>query len=298
MDRTAALLDLQEWLPGLEAVKRYLATPSRYALMVDGHEVEVGTVEQLLSQSKLRARIVEATLRLPGWVHNTKWDAVLERVLAAVTDVEVAQTSDYDLLLEWLALYLEQRKPVLEADERNWLPSLRQEQPVFYRGEVAVNVNGLARWLHEHRNEKRTSPSALAMLLKRYGAESVLIRAMDGGVRRGRRYWVLPTSLLPEWLITSLEDVNQTYSDMDQVEQSGSEEIAHENTVQDGDGTVEQALADSQNLPADVVNDQTAVPLFQPSPGRHLDDVPPMIQVDPPVPFDNESKERYERLEI
>lgn len=201
LPKEEALRRIQEWIPGTERVLRILSTPVQYALVVEGGKrVDLGPVDVLLSQRRFRAKVVESLNLLPRWLDQRYWDSMAQAVLDAAEEVEAPEAEELDLLRAWLEAYLEERSPARADDPQSYEAHLRMELPVITpTGEVAVNSVNMATWLNDSRGVK-IQPRALALLLRRYGSEMVKIQVWREGRNRTRRYWLIPATLLPEWV--------------------------------------------------------------------------------------------------
>ena len=244
LPREEALARLREWIPGVERVLRVLSTPVHYALVVEGKRVELGPVDTLLSQRRFRARVVESLNVLPRWLDQRYWDSMAQAVLDAAEEVEAPEAEELDLLRAWLEAYLEERAPAQASDPQSYEAHLRLELPVVTPdGEVAVNAVNMATWVGDSRGAK-IQPRALALLLRRYGAEARKLQVWKEGRNRTKRYWIIPSTLLPEWarglgedfepgqgsshIVTSPEQVTRGVSPVQDEKNGGSSHIVGE----------------------------------------------------------------------
>lgn len=244
LPREEALRRLREWIPGVERVLRVLSTPVQYALVVEGKRVELGPVDTLLSQRRFRAKVVESLNILPRWLDQRYWDSMAQAVLDAAEEVEAPEAEELDLLRAWLEAYLEERSPARADDPQSYEAHLRLELPVVTpEGEVAVNSVNMATWIGDSRGAK-IQPRALALLLRRYGAEARKLQVWKEGRNRTKRYWIIPSTLLPEWakelggdfepgqgsshIVTSPEQVTRGFSAVQHEKKEGSSHIVGE----------------------------------------------------------------------
>ncbi|MCS7069320.1 MAG: hypothetical protein NZN28_11925 [Meiothermus sp.] len=263
---------MREWIPGVERVLRVLSTPVHYAMVVEGRRVELGPVDTLLSQRRFRAKVVESLNVLPRWLDQRYWDSMAQAVLDAAEEVEAPEAEELDLLRAWLEAYLEERSPAQASDPQNYEAHLRLELPVITPdGEVAVNAVNMATWIGDSRGAK-IQPRALALLLRRYGAEARKLQVWKEGRNRTKRYWLIPSTLLPEWarglgeelepsqnpshIVGWPEQVTRGFSPVEDAKNEGSSHIVgekiaptpsqvsdyvtrpQENSVQDGDNSL------------------------------------------------------------
>ncbi|WP_036200290.1 hypothetical protein [Meiothermus ruber] len=191
----------EDWgWPGLRAVWRYLSTPPRYVVQLDnGQTVDLGSAEALLNQRRLRLAVFGTTHHLLKWVDQRYWDDVVRIIAMASEDREAPESEEFDWLRGLLESYLEECKPASDDDMTSWLAHHRMELPLIREGDVYINSVHLSTWAMGGRGS-RMRPREMAFLLRRYGAELEQIHAIDGGRDRKRRYWRLPSGLIPEGL--------------------------------------------------------------------------------------------------
>jgi hypothetical protein len=203
LSKEEAMRRLREWIPWLTRVVRYLSTPRRYTLeMEGGAQVDLGAIDTLLSQRKFRGRVAEATGRLLRWVDQRYWDGMAQAILDAAEDVETPEAEELDALRGWLEVYLAERAPIEQGgDEVNWLEGVRREEPIYKDGEILINTTNFSMWVADRRGQ-RMLPRDLAILLRRYGAEPERVRTQYGNTSLHRRYWRIPASLLPGSLLS------------------------------------------------------------------------------------------------
>lgn len=195
----------EEWgWPELRAVWRYLSTPPRYVARLEGGQtVDLGSAEALLNQRRLRLAVFGSTHHLLRWVDQRYWDDVVRVIALASEDREAPESEEFDWLRGLLESYLEECKPATDDDMAGWLAHHRMELPLIREGDVYLNSVHLATWAMAGRGS-RMRPREMAFLLRRYGAELEQLHANDGGRDRKRRYWRLPSGLIPEGLLSQL----------------------------------------------------------------------------------------------
>jgi len=201
LSREEALSRVQEWIPGVERVLCIQSTPRQYVLVLEGgQKVDIGSVESLASQRKVRVRVAEVLKVLPRWLDQRYWDDMAQAIMDASEDVEAPEAEELDLLRAWLEAYLDERSPAREDDPQAWESHFRMELPLYWKGDLAINATNFASWVGDRRGH-RIRPREMALLLRRYGAEPVKVQHKGSGANRTRRYWAIPASLLPpEWV--------------------------------------------------------------------------------------------------
>ena len=235
LPREEALKRVRYWLPWVEKVLCIQSTPRQYVLvMEDGGRVDLGPAETLASQRRVRVKVAEAMKVLPRWLDQRYWDEMAQAIMDASEDVEAPEAEEFDLLRAWLEAYLDERHPALEEDQEAWESHFRMELPIYWRGDVAVNATSLAAWVGDRRGH-RIRPREMALLLRRYGAEPVKVQRKSSGSNRTRRYWVIPSALLPEgWAPLEEEGTENAFAGSQIVRDQQASDY-HENSVQNGE---------------------------------------------------------------
>ncbi|UZX16536.1 hypothetical protein KQ693_05765 [Thermus sp. PS18] len=234
LSREEAMERVRQWLPWVERVLCIQSTPRTYVLvMEDGRRVDIGPVEHLASQRKVRVRVAEAMKVLPRWLDQRYWDDMAQAIMDASEDVEAPEAEEMDLLRAWLESYLDERHPALEEDREAWESHFRMELPLYWKGDLCVNATNFASWVGDRRGH-RIRPREMALLLRRYGAEPVKVQRKVGGSNRTRRYWTIPASLLPEDWVVAEEATENAFAGSQIV---GGAQVSDylTNSVQDGE---------------------------------------------------------------
>lgn len=192
-EREAALNRLTDNLgvPITRVVKWLSETPT-YSVWVDEVRVDLGNIDTITSQRKLRNKIAQTTDILPNWIHNNKWDDAAQAFLTAAEHLEVPSTTQLETLSEWIEGYLKGRlvnKQDLTAEE--FEKKLLQGTPVRIEGAVYVTLNSLRLHVIGISKEQVSRPD-LATALASHGATGARLGAAK------KRYWLLPNELLPE----------------------------------------------------------------------------------------------------
>lgn len=239
LSREEALSRVQEWIPGVERVLCIQSTPRQYVLVLEGgQKVDIGSVESLASQRKVRVRVAEVLKVLPRWLDQRYWDDMAQAIMDASEDVEAPEAEELDLLRAWLEAYLDERSPAREDDPQAWESHFRMELPLYWKGDLAINATNFASWVGDRRGH-RIRPREMALLLRRYGAEPVKVQRWKGsGANRSRRYWAIPASLLPpEWVPSEGEagEVSDNASSSSQITGSVEPSDYARNALQNGE---------------------------------------------------------------
>ncbi len=250
LSREEALSRVQEWIPGVERVLCIQSTPRQYVLVLEGgQKVDIGSVESLASQRKVRVRVAEVLKVLPRWLDQRYWDDMAQAIMDASEDVEAPEAEELDLLRAWLEAYLDERSPAREDDPQAWESHFRMELPLYWKGDLAVNATNFASWVGDRRGH-RIRPREMALLLRRYGAEPVKVQRWKGsGANRSRRYWAIPASLLPPEWVPSEEEANENTFSSSQITGSVEPSDYARNALQNGESEGSSHIVREVNPP-------------------------------------------------
>lgn len=250
LSREEALSRVQEWIPGVERVLCIQSTPRQYVLVLEGgQKVDIGSVESLASQRKVRVRVAEVLKVLPRWLDQRYWDDMAQAIMDASEDVEAPEAEELDLLRAWLEAYLDERSPAREDDPQAWESHFRMELPLYWKGDLAINATNFASWVGDRRGH-RIRPREMALLLRRYGAEPVKVqRWRNSGTNRSRRYWAIPASLLPPEWVPSEEEANENTFSSSQITGSVEPSDYARNALQNGESEGSSHIVREVNPP-------------------------------------------------
>lgn len=200
--RVAALHALTSNL-GLEVTRmvKWLTDRPTFTMWVGQDRVELGTVETLLSQRKFRSRVAETVGRLPNWIHERDWDSAVAHMLQACEWLEVPTTTQVESLGIWLSYYFDRRRPTHQQDgEISFEAAVRNRAPIQNNRGVWISLEDFRAFAITELRE-RVTRAELGTALTVHGAITERIFVGSGQARVGRRYWLLPLTLLPEDLI-------------------------------------------------------------------------------------------------
>lgn len=173
--------------------------------------VKIGTSEQLVGQTKIRARLMETIRRLPPKIDKEKWPGVVKAILAIAEVREAPSESEQfrELLREYLeSIGSKDWTRAVEFDpetivcklphaiagslDRNDRPrEVRTEKIGFFRatgGRLFIKLTHLEEWL----GLRRKRITNLTELLQELGFRDERVRKRHEGRRHEGRYWVHP----------------------------------------------------------------------------------------------------------
>ncbi len=168
--------------------------PRRYTLETATDRINIGGVDNLISQNRFRAWIADLTGCLMRQIPNAEWHQIARMALAAAVVERLgkeARTAGITDML--LTQYLEKVGADTEVDK-----AISQRSPFVENGRVSVFLDEFMRFYHT-RAGRNLSNSEAAQMLKEVGAEPNIHR-----FRGTTRYvWELP----PNYLAIVRQDV-------------------------------------------------------------------------------------------
>ena len=184
-----AILDLlsKRFNVPMRRIVRYIGGPSFYRLETEFGDVQLGTVAGLITQSKLRLAIADATGRYLPQLDPDVWPTVAQALLDACESVDRGQDATlHGTMSEWLGAYLAERSvhaTLEEADEGR--------EPFMDDGSVVMFSRDFRKWLQIRQNE-RVNQGRLTADLRAFGAEPDVYKAVIKGKQTTRSAWRLP----------------------------------------------------------------------------------------------------------
>jgi hypothetical protein len=166
---------------------KYVGEPAVYALETTLGDVQLGKVDGLIEQPKLRNSVASVTGRFLPPISGRKWPLVAQALLDACESIDRGEDATVrGTVSEWLRSYLAERSihPTLEeADEGR--------EPFFDAGAVAIFSTDLRRWLQVRQIEHVTQ-CELTADLRAFGAEPEVLKTVVKGRASTRSVWKLP----------------------------------------------------------------------------------------------------------
>jgi hypothetical protein len=168
-------------------ILKYASEPAEYRMQTEYGEVKIKSVQDLISQAKLRARIVDAIQRdLPDFSRK-KWPKIRYSLVAACEKVEASEDStERGIMAGWLSEYLNTRAihdTIEEAD--------KTREPFWHNDGCCIYVSDFKRWSYVQREARLTQPQITAQL-RDFGAVPVRETVMIEQKETSRGFWRLP----------------------------------------------------------------------------------------------------------
>lgn len=196
-----ALAQLREYLEiDLTRAVRWLSDPPSFSIWVGDKQIDLGEVESLISQRRFRAIIYRTTGKMPRRIHEKDWDTLLDSFGTAWEDVEVAVTTELEVLQLWVSEYLENNQPLSMIEGQNrWKEQLIIQKPVMTSAGVFINAVSLQSFVAGKFHEQLTH-TGISVKLKRYGCDKETFKWKGNGGTFSRHYWRMTQELTPEWI--------------------------------------------------------------------------------------------------
>jgi hypothetical protein len=171
----------------IKRIVRYTGEPCHYRLETELGSVQLGGVENLIGQSKLRLHIADATGRCIPLVKANAWTSIAQALLdcCEVVSRGIDATAS-GAMTEWLRFYL------AEKSVHNSLAEADEGREPFWDGNVVCIFTGdFRRWLQIRQNE-RIAQNKLTADLRTFGAEPKIVYLTVKDTRTSRSVWTLP----------------------------------------------------------------------------------------------------------
>lgn len=187
-----SLVDTLSDTLGVEIVRfvKFTSEPPRYKLEAPTASAMIGGGGDVLSQSKMRAAIMDATkIVIPGY-KPAAWRKICASIMQACEEEDVgAETTDAGLAAAWLSDYLSDRRVVDDPDE-----AAVTSHPFVVDGHAHIFGPQLRQWLWTSRGE-RVNAIRMGEILRAAGAETTKVNVTVDGDRTSRAVWRLPVEL-------------------------------------------------------------------------------------------------------
>lgn len=199
-ERDEQRLELLDWLSpmlrtGINRIERYGTEPSHFRMLTEAGWVNLGTVEQLLNQNTVRARMVDITRSVFPRVKAAQWDRIAEAVVRAAIDVDMGpEPTIVGSMNAWLDEYLDQHPPAGEIDE-----SVATSRTPFLSADGYVNIfpSHFRLWLERAENE-RMSLRDITMRLRMAGGRPWKANVIVAGRPTSRSVWSVDRHVMAE----------------------------------------------------------------------------------------------------
>jgi hypothetical protein len=190
-------------------VVKYVEDPPTYLLRTTKADIELGGVDNLIVQHKLRSHIAGAighlipTIKKEKNKPGTGWDAIAQALLDLCVIEQVSSESTHlGAIRQWVTEFLESRPPV-KLDDIGISPN----SPFACDGCYWLSSDGFLRWIHLFKSPLFAKQD-LYRRLRRIGSSQKEFQVkLDNSKRSHRRGWSVPVELLPDgYSLDEIED--------------------------------------------------------------------------------------------
>lgn len=187
--------ELCDWLSnvlkvGVTRVERFESDPPTYRILTENGWAQLGNTQELFSQQRLRAAVVEVSKSMPPRMKAAQFDQVVTVIVQAAVSVDMGpEATTVGSVEVWLQDFLEHNQPTPEAD---WDDStIAARAPFIKDGRIHIFLRTLRQFIEQYEGDRLTTRD-LADRLKKFGAEPVKVNVTMGGSPTSRSVWRLP----------------------------------------------------------------------------------------------------------
>lgn len=165
---------------------------SRYSFVApDGRETHIGTSDQLLSQSWMRARMVDASDSVLERAKADKWDDIIKAVIEIAEFVELRENERHVEVSDWLAEYFVERGCTrVEEDKDATSAAIMSSEPILQNGHAYVNARAFGSFVRSLTGTSHPNNREVQSLLRLAGfEEGASMQTRWNGRNIHRRYW-------------------------------------------------------------------------------------------------------------
>lgn len=178
----------------IDRIIKYKADPPAYRMIVNGESIQLGPVENLINQIKLRNHIADATKHLID-VNKKVWPRIAQSMLLATEDESAGEdATEFGAISNFLQQYLVDKYPKITDD---LIQAENTKSPFIKDGKVWIFGTDLRAWLDLYHKEKMTLRD-MGVKLRAFGCSplpmNMRISNEDNSLRATRNVWSLPSN--------------------------------------------------------------------------------------------------------
>lgn len=155
---------------------KFKQDPPKYRLVTSKSEIDLGTVDSLISQGAMRNALAASDGHYIPKFKNPDWDNIAQLLLHVCETVDTGpEGTDRGQMREWLNVYLDDFPPadLSQQSISNQIPFYRDEAPF-----VCIFLSHFRDWLYRRQGETKTS-KALGVLFRGVNAEPESVSYTD-----------------------------------------------------------------------------------------------------------------------
>lgn len=174
----------------IKRIVKFTGDQPQYRLATAFGDVNLGNVNGLIGQSKLRSSIAACTGKYLPHFDPDKWPPIAGLLLEACEEVDRGQDATMKgTMTDWLRAYLDDKQPHETIEEAN-----EGREPFLANGHVHIFAADFRRWLSMRLGERPTQ-NGLTADLRTFGAEPLTFDLVVNGNRTTRSAWKLPEGI-------------------------------------------------------------------------------------------------------
>lgn len=163
---------------------------TQYYLLVAGQEVMIGGSDDLLSVTKVRAKMFNVTGKPIKTFKTPVWMKIVEAIFAVSEFQDIADSTRAQEIMSWVSDYLTS-KGILEGDA--WRDGVINQSPFERDGEIYIYADKFRDYLR-YTKDVRMTASDLRIRLKEAGWDNRQMAAVARGRRVQRNFWRIEQS--------------------------------------------------------------------------------------------------------
>jgi hypothetical protein len=193
-DKKDSILETISALFGIKIIQivKYMAEPPTFKLFTDGGDVNVGSVDNLIQQGKLRNHLASTTGKYLPRIKQDRWDNIAQGLLRACVEVELGEeATEKGQTRIWINDYIDDNSIEILEDKHN--PEevsqiLVQKSPFDHSGDIYIFLGHFRKWIKINSMES-VSSKMLARKVREIGAEAVQMNLTSSIGRTTRNVW-------------------------------------------------------------------------------------------------------------
>jgi len=193
-DKKDAILETLSNMFGVRMIQivKYLSEPPTYKLFTDKGDVNVGDVDNMITQSKLRVHLASTTGKYLPRFKGDKWDMIAQSLLNVVVEIELGEeATEAGQTSVWLNNYLYDNT-VFDLDDLDDSDRadkvIVSKNPFIHNGSKYIFLESFKKWIRINEMERVTSKK-LATLLRSIGCEGVKLGLKSSEGWSTRNVW-------------------------------------------------------------------------------------------------------------
>jgi hypothetical protein len=190
--KTCKAFETYTGIPGLKRLVQYgrERSTARIVMELDGRLVNLGSPDNLFSQTEFARTVAIATSRMPTHCDRNTWSTLVGTLLQNATDViEIEAEALSEQLREWIGCGYQEKAVIVDAPADD---TLAAGEPYVVGTVLHLTAADLGDHLRREVGEQ-VSTHALRVALRELGAERETVHFRRGDKSTSRSYYVIET---------------------------------------------------------------------------------------------------------